>query len=144
MEYLIRDVMSAPVVTIDASAALVDAALLLRGNSMRHLPVVHDGKLVGLISDRDIQRCAPSLLIPVTEETYNSVFSDTKVERVMIRDPQCVSSSEPLSAAIVRMQEAKCGCLPVVDSGVLVGILTRGDLLDVLQRLLAGKSASRS
>ena len=144
VECLIRDVMSAAVVTIAPSAALVDAALMLRGNSIRHLPVLEGDKLVGLLSDRDIQRCAPSRLIPITEEAYNSVFANTKVERVMTRDPQTVSSSETLLGAIALMQQAKCGCLPVVDDGALVGILVRGDLIDVLQRLLEGKTAARA
>jgi acetoin utilization protein AcuB len=144
VEYLIRDVMTSPVISVAPSAALLDAALILRGNSIRHLPVLEGERLVGLISDRDIQRCAPSRLIPVTEEVYNSVFANTNVERVMTRDPQTVSSAETVLAGITRMQQAKCGCLPVVDQGVLVGILTRGDLLDALQRLLVGQSAARS
>jgi acetoin utilization protein AcuB len=143
-EYHIRDVMSAPVVTIELTAALVDAAVLLRGNAIRHLPVLAGGKLVGLLSDRDIQRFTPSRLIPINEETYNSVFAVTAVERVMTRAPQTVSSADPLLAAIALMQQARCGCLPVVDDGALVGIVTRGDLLDALQRLLLGKSGARA
>jgi acetoin utilization protein AcuB len=117
---------------------------LLRGNSIRHLPVQEGNKLVVLLSDRDIQRCAPSRLIPITEEAYNSVFADTTVERVMTRDPETISSGETLLSAITLMQQAKCGCLPVVDDGVLVGILARGDLIDVLQRLLEGRTATRT
>ncbi len=144
VEYLVRDVMSAPAVTIAPSAPLLDAALLLRGNSIRHLPVLEGDQLVGLLSDRDIQRCAPSRLVPITEEAYNSVFANTTVEQVMTRDPQTVSSGETLLAAIALMQQAKCGCLPVVDNGALVGILARGDLIDALQRLLEGKTAARA
>lgn len=144
IEYLIRDVMSAPVVTIAASAALVDAAILLRGNSIRHLPVIDGAKLVGLLTDRDIQRCAPSRLIPISEQSYNAVFADTTVDRVMTRNPETISSTDTLLAALTRMRLAKCGCFPVVDDGSLVGILTRGDLLDALERLLSGKSLSRA
>ena len=143
-EYLIRDIMSAPVVTIAASAALVDATVLLRGNSIRHLPVLDGQKLVGLLTDRDIQRCAPSRLIPISEDSYNAVFADTTVERVMTRNPETVSSTDTLLTALTRMQLAKCGCFPVVDNGSLVGILTRGDLLDAFERLLSGKGPARS
>ncbi len=136
--------MSTPAVTIEPTAALVDAAVLLRGNAIRHLPILAGGKLVGLLSDRDIQRITPSRLIPINEESYNSVFARTTVDRVMTRAPQTVSSADPLLTAITLMQEARCGCLPVVDNGVLVGIVTRGDLLEALQRLLLGKSASRT
>ena len=143
-EYLVRDVMTASIVTIAPSAALVDAAIILRGNAIRHLPVLEGHKLVGLLSDRDIQRCAPSRLVPITEQDYNAVFAGTTVERVMTRDPETSTSTEPLLAALARMQQAKYGCLPVVDDGALVGILTRGDLIEALQRLLTGKSPARA
>jgi acetoin utilization protein AcuB len=139
----VRDVMTAPVVSIEPSTALVDAALLLRGNAIRHLPVVDGGKLVGLLTDRDIQRCAPSRLIPITEDSYNAVFAKTTVDRVMTRDPKTVSSSTPLLGALAAMQEGKYGCLLVVDEEQLTGIVTRSDLVDALQRLLTNKSIAK-
>lgn len=142
-EYIVRDAMTAQVVSIEPSTVLLDAALLLRGNVIRHLPVLEEGRLVGLLTDRDVQRCAPSRLIPVTEDSYNAVFANTTVDRVMTRDPKTVSSTTPLLGAIAVMQQAKYGCLPVVDDEVVVGILTSGDLLEVLQRLLTGKTAAR-
>ena len=139
----VRDVMSDSLITVEPSTLLLDAALALRANSIRHLLVVEDGRLVGLISDRDIQRCAPSRLIPITEDTYNSVFSDTTVRRVMTREPATVSSDTPLIAAMAVMQQGRYGCLPVVDRETLVGILTRSDLVEALQRLLSGKPVCR-
>jgi acetoin utilization protein AcuB len=130
-------------VTVDPSTQLLDAALALRSNSIRHLPVVENGKLVGMLSDRDIQRSAPSRLIPITEESYNAVFERNTVNRVMTREPVVIVPDAVLADAIVLMQQARCGSLPVVENGELVGILTRGDLLDALHRLLTGKSAAR-
>ncbi len=132
--------MTAPAVIVEPSTPLLDAALLLRSGAIRHLLVVEEGRLVGLLTDRDIQRCAPSRLISITEEGYNAVFADTTVERVMTREPRTVTSSTPLLGAIAVMQQARYGCLPVVDDGAIVGILTRGDLIDGLQRLLIGKT----
>lgn len=143
-QYLVRDVMTAPVVSVSPKTALLDAALLLRGRSTRHLPVVDGGRLVGLLTDRDLQRCAPSRLIPITEEAYNQVFANTLVERVMTREPQFVSSTTRLHEAVATMQQTKFGCLPVVDNGELVGILTRGDLIDALEQLLSGVPISKS
>jgi acetoin utilization protein AcuB len=105
--------------------------------------VVENGKLVGMLSDRDIQRSAPSRLIPITEEGYNAVFERNSVNRVMTRDPVVISPDAVLADAIVLMQQSRCGSLPVVENGELVGILTRGDLLDALHRILTGKSAAR-
>jgi acetoin utilization protein AcuB len=133
---------SAPL-TVEPNTQLLDAALALRSNSIRHLPVVEDGKLVGLLSDRDIQRSAPSRLIPITEEGYNAVFERNAVNRVMTRDPVVISPDAVLADAIVLMQQSRCGSLPVVEHGELVGILTRGDLLEALHCILTGKGVAR-
>jgi acetoin utilization protein AcuB len=133
---------SAPI-TVEPNIQLLDAALTLRSNSIRHLPVVEGNILVGLISDRDIQRSAPSRLIPITEEGYNAVFERNTVDRIMTREPICISPDAVLADAIVLMQQSRCGSLPVVEGQELVGILTRGDLLDALHRILTGKGVSR-
>jgi CBS domain-containing protein len=136
-ECSVREVMTSPAITAEPGTALLDAALLLRASAIRHLPIVEGTELVGVISERDIQRCAPSRLIPITEDGYNAVFANTTVARIMTREPKVVSSDTPLLTAMSVMQQGKYGCLPVVDAGVLVGILTRSDILDALQRLLA-------
>lgn len=87
--------------------------------------------------------CAPSGLIPIMEDGYNTVFAETTVGRVMTREPKTVSSQTPLQEAITVMQQGKYGCLPVVDDGALVGILTRGDLIDALQRVLTEKTIAK-
>src|ERR1700759_5257498 len=135
--------MSDSLVTVEPTTSLLDAALALRSHSIRHLPVSESGRLVGLITDRDIQRCAPSRLIPITEEGYNAVFSDTTVGRIMTREPTTISPDATLIAAMQIMQQGPIGCLPVVDHDELVGIMTRGDLVDALQRILSNKPVSR-
>ncbi len=140
---LVRHVMSYPAVTVAPSALLLDAALLLRSSAFRHLPVVEDDVLVGLLTDRDIQRCAPSRLIPITEESYNAVFAGTTVARVMTRDPLSVNADTPLAEAIALMQQSRYGCLPVLHQNKLAGILTRSDLVDTLLRVVSGQCAHR-
>jgi acetoin utilization protein AcuB len=142
-DYVVLDVMTKEVVSVSPTTVLLDAALLLRASALRHLPVVEDGRLVGILTERDVQRCAPSRLIPITEDGYNAVFAETTVGRVMTREPKTVSSRTPLEAIGV-MQQAKYGCLPVVDDGVLVGILTRGDLINALQRFLTEKRIAKN
>jgi len=83
--------MCQPPITVDPSTFLLDAALMLRAGAVRHLLVVEDGRLVGLLTDRDIQRCAPSRLVPISEEGYNAVFEGTTVSRVMTREPLTVA-----------------------------------------------------
>lgn len=143
-QYTVQDLMSTPAVTIPAGVRLLDAALLLRRSAIRHLIVVDGGKLVGVLTDRDMQRCAPSRLMAVTEEEYNSVFESTTVERVMTRGPRSISPHATLVEAISLLQEMRHGCLPVVEDGEVVGVLTRWDLIEGFRQMLMGRLVTRA
>ena len=135
--------MTKEVVTIESNVPLLDAALMLRSSAIRHLLVMQANKLVGVLSDRDVQRCAPSRLIPITEEGYNAVFAQTSVDKIMTRAPETVSPGTPLVEAVALMQQSRFGCLPVLEGDAIVGILTRGDLMEALHRILSGKPLSK-
>ncbi len=141
-EYLVRSFMTAPAKSIARDAHLLDAALTLRSTGFRHLPIVDGDRLVGIISDRDVQRLAPSLLSNITQDEYNAVFENTPLERVMTRDPLTVTPTTPLHKAAAILHGRKLGCLPVVEDGRLVGILTVTDLLGVLLRFLGAAQES--
>lgn len=138
---VVRDFMTACPATIASSARLLDAALLMRRTGMRHLPVVDGDRLLGILTDRDLQRCAPSRLIPISEDDYNAVFENTTVDQVMCREPKSIVVTALLSEAIAVFQQARVGCLPVLEEGKLVGILTRWDLIEILSRILAEESS---
>jgi acetoin utilization protein AcuB len=132
----VREFMASPVTSLSSSARLLDAGLLLRAGRIRHIPIIDDGKLVGILSDRDIQRCTPSMLTRVTAEEYNAIFEDTPVARVMTRDPQHVSPDALLHVAAALLRASKLGCLPVVENGEVIGIITKDDMLAALVRFL--------
>jgi acetoin utilization protein AcuB len=140
----VQSFMSGPPVTIPLKARLVDAALLMRRASVRHLLVVEGGRLVGLLTDRDLQRCAPSRLIPITEDAYNDMFANTTVDRVMVRDPRTIPVSAPVTEAITTMQQAQIGCLPVMDGEKIVGIVTRWDLIEAFRRMLVEQTEGKT
>ncbi|MBI3669100.1 MAG: CBS domain-containing protein [Acidobacteria bacterium] len=142
-ECLVRDFMTAPATSIPQDAMLIDAVLTLRRTGFRHLPIVNGDRLVGLITDRDIHRLAPSLLGRISPEEYNSIFENTPLARVMTRNPQTVTPDTSLREAARILQERKLGCLPVVDAGHLVGIITTADMLRVLLHILDGVTAPR-
>jgi CBS domain-containing protein len=136
----VRQFMTSPVTSLPSSARLLDAGLLLRAGRIRHIPIIDDGQLVGILSDRDVQRCTPSLLTRVTADEYNAIFEDTPVARVMSRDPQHISPDTPLHKAAALLREQKLGCLPVVENGQVIGIITKDDMLAALVKLLGGPS----
>jgi len=139
--YLVRDFMTVPASIISQDSHLIDAALLLRSTGIRHLPIVNGERLVGIITDREIQRCAPSVLDGTTPEQYNAVFRSTPLTRVMVRNPLFVSPDTPLRDAAALLIEYKYGCLPVVENGRVVGMLTVIDMLTVFRRILMGEMA---
>lgn len=111
--------MRRPVITILPQATAAGALGLMRRGKFRHLPVVDArGKLVGVVSDRDLGRSASS------------------VGEVMTRDVVTVQPSTDIRQAARLMRERKIGCLPVVEDGRLVGILTEADVLCALEELL--------
>jgi acetoin utilization protein AcuB len=100
----------------------------MREKAIRHLPVLEAGRLVGVVTDRDL-RLATSALAP-------SPFpSESLVSAIMSRNPLTTDLSDPVEDAARTMRERKIGCLPVVEGGTVVGIVTGLDLLDALMRM---------
>jgi acetoin utilization protein AcuB len=125
---LVRDIMRSPAVAIPPETRLQDAYRILRENAIRHLPVLEGGRLVGVVTDRDL-RLATSALAP-------SPFPpESVVSAVMSRNPLTADPSDPVEDAARTMREKKIGCLPVVEGETVVGIVTGLDLLDALMRM---------
>ncbi len=104
---------------------------LLKEHEIRHLPVLKDGeKLVGILSERDIKQASPSPATALEIREIYYLLDKVKVKQIMTRRPYTVSSSAPIEEAALIIREKKIGCLPVVDDGKLVGILTETDIID--------------
>lgn len=126
---LVKDVMHSPVLTVDEGATLEAAYALMLQRSFRHIPVTREGKLVGMITDRDI-RLATS---PFAEGGAKSV--ETAVGNIMAHPVVTADPLDPVEEAARVMRNRKIGALPVVDGNEMVGIVTGIDLLDALLRL---------
>src|ERR1700730_5463965 len=135
-EYYVRDFMTTPPTSLSQNSSVLDAVLTFRRMHFRHLPVVDSARVVGLISERDVQRLSPSLLSSVSEEEYNGVLQNTVLEQVMTRNPLTVSPETQLCEAAAILSDQKVGCLPVVRDGNLIGIITVIDMLNALLRIL--------
>ena len=125
---LIREVMHPDPVTVSPDARLKDAYKLMEEQNIRHLPVVDNETIVGIVTDRDL-RLATSLL---SKSPYDT---DSAVEKVMSHPVQTTHPSDPIEIATRTMRELKIGCMPVVEDNKLIGIVTGMDLLDALLRL---------
>lgn len=121
--------MTRDVYTVDPGDTVLAVSQLMRRRGIRHVPVVEDRTLVGIITDRDIKRAAPSLLSGTSQKDYEDVLRSTLVSRIMTREPFTVDIEASIRTAVRLMVENKIGALPVMDGSRLVGILTGFDLL---------------
>jgi acetoin utilization protein AcuB len=142
-EYLVRDYMVSPVTAVPETTSLLDAVLLMRRSGFRHLPVVNGERLVGIITDRDLSRLAPSMLGKPSPLEYNEIFENTPLAKVMTRNPITVTPDSRVLDAVAILHHKKLGCLPVVENGCLVGIITVTDMLGLLLRILGGSVAAK-
>jgi len=122
------DVMTGKVVTLSPHHSFNDAVKLMKDRFFRHCVVVdNDGKVVGVISDRDILR---ALARPSNWQTKS-------LDQIMTRTPYIVRRETPIGEAVAKMLAKRINCLPVVtDSGAVCGIITSTDLLRSYQQLL--------
>jgi len=132
----VADRMIKDVVTLGENATLRDALLAVQKNHIRHVPIVDGGKLVGIVTDRDLKRATPSPFSGADRETFERVVDSTRVGQIMTRNPYTVTPSTPLRDAVKVLHDRKFGALPVVDGDRLVGILTATDMLQDLYELL--------
>ncbi|MGE5699036.1 MAG: CBS and ACT domain-containing protein [Deltaproteobacteria bacterium] len=118
-------------VFVDENDSMKKAMDLLKDREIRHLPVLKDGeKLVGIVTERDIKQASPSPATALEIREIYYLLDKVKVKQIMTRRPYTISSTAPIEEAALIMREKRIGCLPVVEEGRLVGILTETDILD--------------
>ena len=136
MQSKVRDYMITTVETLNSESTMEEAVMLEMRRKIRHIPIVDNGKLVGIVTDRDIKRAMPSLLTGTDRETHERVMKATKVSQIMTKSPLTTSPDTPLKDAVRVLCERKFGALPVVQGGEVVGILTETDLLRAFLKVL--------
>jgi CBS domain-containing protein len=139
---LVRDFMTTDVTTLQDTDTLLDARMVFVRSSFRHLPVLHGKRLVGIVTEHDIRQHSPSLLTGVGQEEYNRVLETTPVTRAMSKDPVTVRADQPVFEAAQILYSRRFGCLPVVENGELVGIVTTSDMLRLLVQIIHSKGAA--
>ncbi len=122
---LVKDIMRSPVTVIPTGTTLGEAFGLFQSRGIRHLPVVDQGRLVGVLTDRDLRATTSNL--SGTPHTAGDPVSTAMTSPVLTADPL-----DPVEDAARIMRAHKIGCLPVMDGAELVGILTGMDILDAL------------
>lgn len=121
--------MSASPITVGSEDSLQAALDLLHRRNIRELPVVDNGRLIGIVTDRDLREIAPSYPIFRSEQEIRSYMENLKVAAAMTVDPIVVRPETPIVEAAKLLKTYRIGSLPVVEDGKLVGIISVTDLL---------------
>lgn len=129
---LVRDSMTREVVTLSPRATAAEALALCRERRIRHLPVIEGGRLIGVVSDRDLRSATPALGDPERASALNEI----KVVDHMAREVVTALPDDPIEQAAKRMREEKVGCLPVMNGEGLAGILTTSDVVEAMMHLV--------
>jgi acetoin utilization protein AcuB len=125
---LVKDSMTREVVVLSPRTTAAEALALCRERRIRHLPVLEEGRLVGIVSDRDLRSAAPAFGDPERASALEKI----RISDVMARDVVSAHPDDPIEEAANRMRERRIGCLPVVKYGEMVGIVTSSDVMEAL------------
>jgi CBS domain-containing protein len=121
--------MARAVETLRPDDPLSRADTLITEKRFRHFPVIEAGQLVGILSERDVLRAALSISSGSDGRAQKELLAAIRVEEVMTCDVVTISPDEDIKDAALTMLSGSIGCLPVVEKGALVGLLTESDVL---------------
>jgi acetoin utilization protein AcuB len=137
---LIKEVMARPVIFVDMDATIGKMYELFQKHKFHHLPVVEEGELVGVISDRDILRQISPFIGTISEQLRDRNTLNKKAHQIMTRKPVTISENDSLLNAAKLMTTQRISCLPVIgETGKLTGMIT---LKDIVRAYVKMKEAS--
>jgi acetoin utilization protein AcuB len=133
----VREYMKSPVFTVTPDTLIGNALETMREKHVRRLPVVANGKLVGLVTRDLIREAVPAAPEPLTLWGLHYELSRMKARDVMITDVIAIHPDQTIKEVVALSEKHRIGTFPVVDdNGNLVGMLTNTDLLHIIAKLL--------
>ena len=133
----VKDLMSKKLFTVGPEDMLDKVFYLFNFEAIRHLPVIEKGKVIGVLSDRDLKKILGPRRKIVASKTDGTQFTvnPRKVRTIMNRGLTTIGPDEKAADAAAIMAKKKIGCLPVVKKGKLVGMITSTDILRAYVKL---------
>lgn len=132
MSLLVRDWMTKDPLTAEPKTSIKAAWKLMQDRRIRHLPVVEQRRLVGIVTDRDLRRVLPSPATSLEIHELHYLLDRLTVSEVMTKDVITTTPFTPMAEAARTLLRNRIGALPVLEGGALVGILSQVDVLEGL------------
>lgn len=139
MRYIppISEIMSTNIIALNRDDDLETAEILFKKHKIRHIPVVDENVIIGMLSYSDLLRISFADAVYDTEEEVDAlVYNMFTIEQVMAKDVVTVPSTATIKDVAKILSEKEFHALPVVDDGNLVGIVTTTDLINYLLKQL--------
>jgi CBS domain-containing protein len=136
----VKDIMQRNVATLGLEDSLDVAEDIMMLGGVRHLPVVAgESRLVGVVTQRDLLKASLASVLGLGRAVEHDWLKAIPVKAVMTKEIEIASPGDSLKSAVDRMIAKKIGCLPVVNDGKLLGLLTETDCLQVLANVLVSE-----
>ena len=130
---LVKNWMSKPVITIDADASMNDAIKLLKNHNIKMLPVMEKGKLVGIVTDRDLKRASASDATSLEIHELLYLISKIKIREIMTQNPITVPQDYTVEETAEILLKHNISGVPVIDQyREVVGTITQNDIFKIL------------
>lgn len=136
---LVGERMSYPVIPVHPETTLPEAIELMRREKIRRAPVMHNGKLVGIVTERDLLHATASSATTLSIWELNYLLSKVTVERVMSETVITVAEDTPIEEAARIMADNKIGGMPVLRGDHVVGIITETNLFKIFLELMGAR-----
>ncbi|HNE70373.1 MAG TPA: CBS and ACT domain-containing protein [Anaerolineales bacterium] len=131
--------MSSPVISVSPETPIHDALVMFKKEHIRRAPVIKDGKLLGIVSERDLLNASPSPVTSLSVWEMNYLMSKVTVKQVMTKKVKCLDANTPIEEAARLMADSKIGGMPVMRSGMIVGMITETDLFKIFLELMGAR-----
>jgi CBS domain-containing protein len=135
MKKTVRDIMTPEVTTLGRNDSLQLAKDIITLGRVRHFPVLDDGRVVGVVSQRDLYRASLGSVMKYGEKAQRAFLDGIAVKEVMSDPPTTIAPHASVQEAARLMMEKKIGCLPVLEGSKLVGIVTESDMLKLVAEM---------
>jgi len=137
---LIKDWMTREPITINDDTSMIKAIHIMKQQRFRRLPVLHQGRLVGVITDRDLKEASPSKATTLDVHELYYLLGELQVKEIMTRNPITLSMDDTVEHAAQAMLEHTISGMPVLDAhGELVGIITQSDIFRAFMHITGAR-----
>jgi predicted transcriptional regulator len=132
---VVREIMMGSPVTLKPDETLDLANDVISLGRIRHIPIIEDGRLVGVLSERDMMGAATTTIFGLKRKSKSALLKSVLIKDVMKKKVVTVKPDTPIKDAAHLMKEKKIGCVPVVNDGSLVGLVTTTDILRYVENV---------